>query len=358
MDILILGGTGAMGTFLVPILASEGHHIYVTSRRHHPPKDNIVYLQGNAHELAFLTEVLKQKKWGCIVDFMQYSTKEFESRYQLLMQSTTQLVYISSSRVYAASLAKLTEDSPRLLESSKDYHFLKTDDYALAKARQEDILIHSGFPNYTIIRPYMTYFSNRLDLGFYPKELWLKRVMNGHKVLFPRTLLNKRTTLTYGNDVAKGIASIIGKNHAFGRIFHITNNNSLTWKEVLDIYITALQKHGIQCQVELINDDPCYDYINWYDRQYNREFDNSCIREYIDNNNFLNVRRGITECVDKFLQNPSFLNTDWRFYAHWDRILHETTPISLLPNNQAKLLYLLFRYTIPYPILKRLKKII
>lgn len=104
------------------------------------------------------------------------------------------------------------------------------------------------------------------------------------------------------------------------------------------------------------NDDPCYDYINWYDRQYNREFDNSCIREYIDNNNFLNVRRGITECVDKFLQNPSFLNTDWRFYAHWDRILHETTPISLLPNNQAKLLYLLFRYTIPYPILKRLKK--
>ena len=33
MDILILGGTGAMGVPLVEILKKEGHELYVTSRR-------------------------------------------------------------------------------------------------------------------------------------------------------------------------------------------------------------------------------------------------------------------------------------------------------------------------------------
>lgn len=46
----------------------------------------------------------------------------------------------------------LTENSPRLLETVQDLEYKKTDEYALAKARQEDILYQSGFSNYTIVR--------------------------------------------------------------------------------------------------------------------------------------------------------------------------------------------------------------
>lgn len=51
---------------------------------------------------------------------------------------------MSSSRVYADSQTPITENSPRLLDVYKEEEYLKTDEYALSKARQEDILHRSG----------------------------------------------------------------------------------------------------------------------------------------------------------------------------------------------------------------------
>ena len=53
-------------------------------------------------------------------------------------------MFLSSSRVYASQESPIREDSMRLLDVSHDSIYLKTDEYALAKARQEDILRKSG----------------------------------------------------------------------------------------------------------------------------------------------------------------------------------------------------------------------
>lgn len=154
--------------------------------------------------------------------------------------------FISSSRVYAKSNSKLTENSPTLLMSSKDRLFLKSDDYALAKARQEQLLNNSGFRNYTIVRPYMSYSDDKLDLGFYPKELWLKRLLEKKSILFPKDVLHKYTTLTYGYDVAAGIAVLVGKKFAQGETFHITQNHSTTWEQVIEVYRNVLAQNNIK----------------------------------------------------------------------------------------------------------------
>lgn len=44
-NILILGGTGAMGKFLVKRL-SASYHVCVTSRKVHKSTDNVTYYQG------------------------------------------------------------------------------------------------------------------------------------------------------------------------------------------------------------------------------------------------------------------------------------------------------------------------
>ena len=59
----------------------------------------------------------------------------------------------------------ITEESERLLDTSIDQDFLSTDEYSLTKARQEDILQSSKQKNWTIIRPYITYGTSRLQLG-------------------------------------------------------------------------------------------------------------------------------------------------------------------------------------------------
>lgn len=79
MNILILGGTGAIGKFLVDQLSmKEGYHIYVTSRKKRLSTANIDYICGNAHDFAFASDVLNRCHWDCIVDFMHYSTDDLK----------------------------------------------------------------------------------------------------------------------------------------------------------------------------------------------------------------------------------------------------------------------------------------
>ena len=173
MKILILGGTGAMGVHLVNLLSSNPNcRITVTSRSRREGKDNVSYVQGNGHDIAFLNTLLKDK-YDVIVDFMNYHTEEFRERYRILLNACGQFVYLSSSRVYADSDSPITEESPRLLDVTTDAEYLRTDEYALAKARQENLLRESEHKNWTIIRPYITYSEIRLQLGVLEKEAWL-----------------------------------------------------------------------------------------------------------------------------------------------------------------------------------------
>ena len=53
MEILILGGTGAMGVPLVKLLAKD-NKLFVTTRSQKENKGNITYIQGNAKDREYL----------------------------------------------------------------------------------------------------------------------------------------------------------------------------------------------------------------------------------------------------------------------------------------------------------------
>lgn len=309
MNILVLGGTGAMGTHLVEILAQNGMNVTVTSRRRRQNSKNVTYIEGNAHNQHFLNEVLKSNVWDAIVDFMAYSTVEYKERIHVLLNSTRQLVYLSSARVYAQSSSPLTEQSPRLLDICKDEDYLSTDEYALAKARQENLLFDCGKNNWTIIRPYVTYDENRLQLCCEEKESWLYRAMYGRTIVVSEDMLNRTTTFTYGGDVARGIAAVIGQEDALGEAFHITNNDYSTWKVVLEWYLNTIENFiGKRPDVLVAPEYKVY-YGGTprqvqYDRLYDRTFDNSKISHYCDVNSFIKTKDGIELCLNKFLTNP------------------------------------------------------
>ena len=170
MKILVLGGTGAMGKPVVKILGARGHRVDVTTRKaRNDEGDNIHYVVGNAHDMAFLENILNEK-YDAILDFMVYKPEEFRDRYIKSLENTSQYVFLSSARVYADSPdALIEESSKRLLDISKDQEFLQTNEYSLAKAREENLLLKSDSRNWTIIRPYITYYDERLQLGVFEK---------------------------------------------------------------------------------------------------------------------------------------------------------------------------------------------
>jgi len=333
MKILLLGGTGAMGTHLAHLLADRGDNLYITTRGVRVNEGNIYFLQGNAHDNEFLSSLLKDDYWDAIVDFMVYDTNEFQRRKNLLLSATGQYVFISSARVYAECNGLITEDSPRLLDVCSDKSYLETDEYALTKARQENILFNSGKNNWTIIRPYITFSENRLQLSSAEKEQWLYwALLFGKTIYFSHDLADRYTTLTYGLDVARGIASIIGSERAYGQAFHITSDDSYRWSEILDTYIDVINKKtGKELEVKFLeNWQPLIGggelQVKW-DRLYDRRFDNSKIKQFIDTTSFQPTLAALSNCMTCFLNNPRFSAVNWWYQAQRDKVDGEWTSI-------------------------------
>lgn len=354
MRVLLLGGTGAIGQYLSYQLCKHNILCTCTSRvKRKSTSEYLQYIEGNAHSNDFLLSICKEK-WDVIVDFMHYETEEFKNRVSIFTSATNQYVYISSSRVYGNTESPIKETSPRLLDCVEDYKYKKSEEYALAKARQEDILNSCKKKNYTIVRPYITYGYNRLQLGVLEKEEWIYRALQGRTIIFSKDIAQKYTTLTHGYDVATCIFNILGKESALGKTFHFTSNNSLTWMEVFTIYSNIIEDIcGIRPKIKLVStklflktvSESRY-YQVFYDRLFDRKFDTSLQDEFVNQASFIKLEHGMRDCVERFLKAPTYKYLNWELEAKKDKISKERTLLNEIRNLKSIIQYLMHRYII------------
>lgn len=352
MKILILGGTGAMGKDLVKIVSQYAQQVVVTSRSTSKKTANVEFKQGNAKELSFLEQLLTSR-WDVIVDFMVYKTNEFEARYKKFLEATDHYIYLSSARVYANSIEPIKENSPRLLDVTQDANYLASDEYALSKARQENLLFNSSKKNWTIIRPYITYNDERLQLGVLEKESWLYSALKGRPIVFCKDIYTKYTTLTSGKDVAQGISSLLGKPGAKGEAFHITADTPISWQEVSDIYLNVLGSHLTHPPQLLLQDLETF--LKWrtnkhqviYDRLYDRRFDNSKINQFINTSEFTNPHTGLSECLNTFITTKpdKFKAINWKEEAIKNKLEKTYIPPTEFSSLKQAIKYYIYRYS-------------
>ena len=332
--ILVLGGTGAMGVYLVKLLSCEKDmEVLVTSRSPRINFGNVKYILSNARDPKCMEDLLSGNHYDCIVDFMNYNYEEFEVWHTRLLDATDHYIFLSSSRVYANSATPLTEESPRLLETTTDKDFLATNRYALRKAREEDMLRSTGKKNFTIIRPYITYSNRRLQLGICEKEDWLYRVLNDKEILFSEGVLDNKTTLTYGDNVSYGIANLI-KNAPNGEAIHITTEETMTWREILCLYSRIIKEEtnkDINLSPDIKNIELVYEggYNTIYDRQWNRSFSNAKAEKMCGHIDYLPMNVGLESCLRAFLKdwkeqgNSIFLKVNEEYHSLMDKALYE-----------------------------------
>lgn len=339
-----------MGIHLVDILESNGYYVTVTSRKERVSSSRYVRFKiGDAKNIKFV-QTLIEDQYDIIIDFMVYSTEEFKNRYQIFLSHTTRYVYFSSARVYAESSYALVETSPRLIDLNiNNNEYFQTDEYALAKGRQENMLFDSSYRNWTIIRPYITFSENRLQLGNLEKENWLYRLMTNKTLVFSKDILDKYTTLTYGYDVAFAISRLIFEDNTLGEAFHITNNKSIKWEKVLQIYLSEFNRFtNLDSQILFQTYD---NYIKWnenkyqidYDRLFDRSFDNSKVSKYVDTSKFMNPEEGLKMCIKEVMTNNDFLSINGRQFGKLDKISHNYTELKEFENMTEKINYLIFR---------------
>ena len=289
--ILVLGGTGAMGRYAVPELLRLGFDVTVVAldavQITHAHLTGII---ANAMDDDWLCEQITQTRYDVILDFMSYKLPQFRIRAPLFLENTDQYIFLSSCRVYANEEIPVKETSPRLLDVSTDEAYLKLyeTEYSLFKAAEEDVLIHSGKKNWTIILPATTYSTGRAQLVTLEAGTFVTRALTGKPVVLPIQAKDKPATLSWAGDVGVMIARIAGKEAALGEKFIAATAEYHTWEEIAEIYreLIGLQYEWVDKEVYLQimskEQNPVSPYVRYQlelARMFDRITDNSKILE-------------------------------------------------------------------------------
>ena len=345
--ILVLGGTGAMGVYLVPALLRAGFEVLVTSRSRgesiHP---GLRYLQVNARDVAFLSSLLSEIHPDAIVDFMSYDTAEFAARHPLLLGHTSQYIFLSSYRVFADSPnVPITERSPRLLDVCDDPTYLATDKYALAKARQENLLRESGRKNWTILRPGITYSRNRFQFGTLEANTVCFRALQGLPVVMAREILAKQTTMTWAGDVARLVVPLVLNRNALAEDYNVVTAEHCLWAEIAQHYKDFLDLRVVETDLAayaaVVGRLPQIR----FDRMYDRIMENSKVLAAtgIAQADFMPLRKGLERELAAFKSHPVFQYPDFALNARMDRATGTHMSLAGLPIKR-KIRYFLEKY--------------
>lgn len=312
-----------MGVYLVPELLDAGFEVLITSRSaHNSDNPRLRYFQGDARDTLFLREILSKTTPDAIVDFMLYSTAEFHARRDLLLGSTDHYLFISSYRVFAnSSPYPLTERSPRLLDVCDDEEYLATDEYALSKARQENLLRDSGKGNWTILRPCITYSRNRFQFGTLEANTVCYRAMQGLPVLMAREILAKQTTMTWAGDAAKLIAHLVLKESALSEDYNVVTAEHQPWAVIAGYYTEFLNLRVIETDLFTYSKIVGGPEQIKYDRMFDRVMDNAKViaATGISQLDFTLLRDGLERELVGFKKKPVFKSPNFVLNARMDK---------------------------------------
>lgn len=358
MKILILGGTGTIGGPLAEFLAEDPHNnVYVLARHQNISRGGINYIVGDFSE-PFVQQKLCKDHWDAIVDLLWHNDKKYAHTFQLLSDCTDHYIFFSSAAVYADSHDPIKEDGTQFIDSGDS----GLEYYHLQKSRMEKIIRESGEKKWSIIRPHVTFNNNRLPMDIWEYEMWLYRAIQGHQILFTEELASKKTTFTYGMEVAKQVAAVVYNGRgSYGEAYNVASKDIYTWGEIIE----KIRKQYEEVTGEIIkikyleSDDPRSRLENFlpnkadrlmYDRLLDRIIDTSKVRAlstYHDTQKYdLDIL--IRKCIDKkynSIDKTQIVYRDTLSIAYMDRVLKEKTALRCITNKKSKVVYMLFRYS-------------
>lgn len=233
MRIVVIGGTGHVGGYLVPRLVEAGHEVISLSRgrrepyRKHPAWDLVqqVSIDRQAEDAAgtFARRVADLDP-DVVVDMVCFTPESAQQLVDGLRGRVQLLVSCGSIWVHGAlTEVPVTEDAPR--EPRGDYGIGKAaiEDLLLRESRSggvRSVVLHPGHisgPGWPVISPV-----GNLDLSVWEK------LATGQEVLMPNLGL-ETVHHVHADDVAQGFQLAIERqSEAVGNSFHLVSERAIT----------------------------------------------------------------------------------------------------------------------------------
>lgn len=231
MAILILGGTGLISTAITRILQERGEEVIHYNRGRADSQLAVTppTIAGDRKDFTtFEQQMAEAGHFDCVIDMIGFLPEEVESAVRAFRGRVGHYLFCSTVDVYTKPAARypIVEDAERKPRPSFPYAFAKAHCERLLEVAHR----RGDFP-VTIIRPAYTYGEGRgLLHTFRGGMYYLQRIRQGRPVI-----VHGDGTSFWGcchrDDVGLAFANAAGNSRAFGRSYHVTGEEWLTWNE-------------------------------------------------------------------------------------------------------------------------------
>lgn len=258
MKVLVIGGSGFIGTFIVRQLTNTGHEVTVLHRGSAKPAlpQSVKVIFGDRNDLKKHRQEFKRTGFDVVLDVILSNERQARELLETFAGISGRIVALSSQDVYRAYgiLLGLDDGPPQELPLTEDSALRSKPPYSREHARSmqaifswldeeydkvqvEKVLRASQEMPVTILRLPMVYGPGDPLHRLYPI---IKRIDDGKKaLLLDGNIANLHSPRGYVEDVAHAVALTILSEKAKGRTYNIAEKESFTESEWMTLVTEA-----------------------------------------------------------------------------------------------------------------------
>jgi nucleoside-diphosphate-sugar epimerase len=280
MKYLIIGGTGLISTSITRFLLEQGEDVTLYNRGQREARfpGGAKQITGDRKQLAaFEAQMAEAGLFDCVIDMICYSPEEAESDVRAFKGRAGHFIFCSTVDVY-------NKPADRLPYAEQEGRRGITD-YGRNKVKCEDIFMEAhargDFP-VTTIRPAATYGEGGTIIHTFGwATTYLDRIRKGKPVVVHGDG-SSLWVMCHIDDVARAFLNAAGSPAAFGKAYHTTGEEWLTWNGYHRCVAQALnapEPKLVHIPTDLLDRvAPRRAGITTYNFQYNNIYDNSAAK--------------------------------------------------------------------------------
>lgn len=235
MKILVIGGTGIIGTGIVEAAVSCGHEVIALSRQKKPIHDEslpVKYLQLDWNDESVAKKALENMDVDVIIDGLVFKLDQLIRDLKIVTGHCKQYIYISTAGVYEQPVTMAQEDAAKSLDKliwSYSVNKRKAEIYLEQHNKEYPFMI-------TTVRPPFTYGDTRIPCAMVGRENpWTLpyRILEGKPIVFIKDGENMHA-ITHISTFANAVVGLFLNPDADMEFFHICDDKAYTWEEVIN----------------------------------------------------------------------------------------------------------------------------
>lgn len=221
MKVLVIGGTGYIGSHTVEELVRRGHEVSVFARGHTRTRltEDVSFIKGDRHNREDLARA-RSLRFDAIIDINAYTREETQTIINLFDGLLSRFVHLSTvSACQCAAALPFDENDPLVTDPTNSYGYNKAEcERALRWAHSK-----SGFP-FVSLRP-VAVFGPRDDKS--RENYYLKRLVSGDPIIVPDSGAMPIYAI-YVKNLAAVLANALTAENAAGNAYHLIQSEILS----------------------------------------------------------------------------------------------------------------------------------